>query len=162
MKLVAKYIFTAGFIFLWTVSCYNKSSKLSVKEKHLISESVKTTLEDYFIDISKNGLTAEFKYLDSSEQFFWVPPGYNNPIGYDSVKKAIQKNAINFKSVFNTWETLTVTPLNKEFATYSGTIKSTMIDSSNKESNYLLIETGTVVKRADGWKLLCGQTNMLK
>lgn len=154
------FIITSAFFLI--TSCRNNSTELSVKEKELIVVSVKTTLEQYFVDIKQNGLTTEFKYLDNSKEFFWVPPGYKTSINYDSVKTAIERNAANFKSVDNKWEILTVNPLTPELASYTGTIKSVSIDTANTESTYRLIETGTMIKRKGEWKLLCGQTNIIE
>ncbi len=144
------------------LSCGNPSSELSAKEKHLITESVKFTLEKYFADIKQNGLTAEFKYLDNSVDFFWVPPGYKSSIGFDSVKTAIERNAANFKSIDNKWETLTVNPLSPQLAYYTGIIVSNSIDTGDNKNQIRLIETGTMVKRTNEWKLLCGQTNIIE
>ena len=51
---------------------------LSEKEKALVANTIRQTLYDYVGAIKQKGLTAEFKFLDSSADFFWVPPGYSS------------------------------------------------------------------------------------
>ena len=143
------------------VSCKNHSEQLSVEEREAISATVTTTLNDYYKAIKKNGLTAEFDYLDSSADFYWLPPGYSSPISYDSVSAVLRKTAPLLLSVDNSWEKLSVHPLTKELASYTGKIRSTVTDTSGKQSITYLLETGIVIKRKDGWKLLSGQTSII-
>jgi hypothetical protein len=145
---------------LTIVSC-RQSIPLNENEKATVIEEVRQTLNDYNKDVKKSGLLAEFKYLDNSSEFFWVPPGYPGSISYDSVATVLKQNAPNYKSIDNTFETLQIIPLSKELATYTGRINSTMIDISGKTMTLNLVETGVVVKRQDGWKLLNGQTTIL-
>ncbi|MDW7690645.1 hypothetical protein R9C00_22195 [Flammeovirgaceae bacterium SG7u.111] len=53
---------------------------------------------------------------------------------------------------------LEVFPLTNEIANYSGTVRGRMVDKSGVETNVTIIESGTVIKREDGWKLLSGQS----
>jgi len=112
-------------------------------------------------DIRKSGLTAEFKYLDNSSEFFWVPRGYSSYISYDSVATVLKQTAPKYKSVDNSFDTLRIFPLRKELATYTGRLNSTMTDISGKVITLQLIETGVLIKRQDEWKLLSGQTSIL-
>lgn len=155
-KLLVLLLFT-----LFILSC-NRSEKLNKKDDALIIKQVKTTLTQYYKDIQDHGLMAEFKYLDSSENFFWVPPGHSEAMNYQAVKKAITENALKYKSVNNTFETLKIVPLSVDLATYTARLKSTMTDTSNTTISLTMIETGTLIKRGDNWKLLCGQTGILK
>lgn len=107
-------------------------------------------LTDYFDDIEKNGLTAEFNYLDTSSSFFWIPPGYDKALNYREVEAAIKSNARAMQSVSNRWEILKVFPLTNEIATYHGVAGTAR-----------LMEAGTVIHRANGWKLLSGHTAVL-
>ena len=52
------------------------------KEKTAVTKEVKQMLGSYYADIKKDGLTAEFNYLDNSVDFFWMPPGYKSSISY--------------------------------------------------------------------------------
>lgn len=134
---------------------------MTTTEKAAIEDSIRVTLDNYYADIKKTGLTAEFKYLDHSPDFFWVPPGYSSAISYDSVATVLNQNAPLFRSVDNAWDSLRIIPLTTELATYTGRLRSTMVDASGKTSHIALVETGLLVKRKDGWKLLSGQTSVV-
>ena len=116
---------------------------------------------NYHDDIRRDGLTAEFKYLDSSADFFWVPPGYNSALSYDSVRTILEGNAKLFSGVEFSWTTLQIYPLTDEIATYSGIVNGAMTDTSGNVSSMQIIESGSVIKRADGWKLLNGQSALI-
>jgi hypothetical protein len=148
------------FTILTIVSC-RQSKPLTENDKANIIEEVHQTLDNYYKDIRKSGLTAEFKYLDNSSEFFWVPPGYSSSISYDSVTIVLKQNAPKYKLIENSFDTLLIIPLSKELATYTGRLNSTMTDTSDKTMTFSLVETGVLIKRKDGWKLLSGQTSIL-
>jgi hypothetical protein len=99
--------------------------------------------------------------LDHSPDFFWIPPGYEHPIYYDSVESVIKLNATRLKSVVNSFDSLQVIPLSERLAIYTGKMQSVTTDTSNQVTEVSLIETGVMIKRKDGWKLLSGQTSLL-
>src|SRR5688572_16291641 len=111
------------FAILTIVSC-RQPSPLTENEKARIIGDVRKTLDNYYNDIRKSGLTAEFQYLDNSSEFYWTPPGYTIPISYDSVATILNQNAQNYISVDNSFDTLKITPLSKEYATYTGRLTS--------------------------------------
>jgi hypothetical protein len=150
----------AAFLFILFASC-SQSYTLSSKERLMVTDTVQKTLKAYYDDIRKNGLNAEFKYLDSTADFFWVPPGYSGALSYDSIKTILNKNANQFTSVNNQFEDLRIIPLNSELASYTARINSTMNDSAGKTYTYKLVETGIIIKRKDGWKLFNGQTAII-
>ena len=115
-------------------------------------------LDNYHDDIKKGGLTAEFKYLDDSEDFFWVPPGYESALTYDSVKTILETNASNFRNVEFHWDVLQIFPLTNEIVNYAGIVGGQLTDTSNNSIIVSIIESGTLIKRHDGWKLLSGQS----
>ncbi|NNE77311.1 MAG: SnoaL-like domain-containing protein [Pricia sp.] len=127
-------------------------------QKIEVGNEVQKTLNDYYDDIRASGLTAEFKYLDDSKEFFWTPPGFSSSISYDSVVAILKQNAPQYQSIDNQWDTLTVNVLSKELAAYAGRLRSIMTDTSGQVTKITLVETGILIKRNDGWKLLCGQT----
>ena len=143
-------------------SCHQSASPLSATQKNNISGEIKQTLAGYYSDIEKKGLLAEFKYLDSSSDFFWVPPGFTSSISFDSVAAILKKNAPLLRSVINSWNTLQIFPISEELATYSGKLHSKIIDTTGKMSETDLMESGVIIKRAGKWKLLCGQTSVIK
>ena len=141
-------------------SC-NQPSGLNETDKANIIKEIHQTLSNYYSDIKKDGLTAELKYLDHSADFFWVPPGYAGAISYDSVSTILKQNAPLFSLIDNSYDTLRIIPLSRDLATYTGRLKSIMTDTSNKSISFSLLETGVLIKRDDGWKLLHGQTTTL-
>ncbi len=157
--MIARLIFTA-IVLLTGFSC-RPGPELTEKQRTAVMESVRETLHNYYRDIRTGGLTQEFKYLDNSSEFFWVPPGYSSALSYDSVASIIKVNAPSFRSVENAWDTLKIVPLSGALATYTGRLHSTMTDTSGKVMKLFLVETGILIRRNDGWKLLCGQTAVL-
>ena len=149
--------FAAALVFL--LSC-REASQLTDAEKASVSRDVRAMLQNYSDDIRSKGLHAEFAYLDSSSNFFWVPPGFSSALPYDTIALMIRSNASMFQSVDMTWETLRIVPLTANLATYTGRVNSLMIATSGKVSKTQLVETGLVIKRNDRWKLLSGQTSL--
>jgi CTP:phosphocholine cytidylyltransferase-like protein len=145
------------------ILCVLMSCQLHNNNRDLehVKTEVRETLDDYTADIRTNGLIAEFKYLDSSEQFFWVPPSYTTAISYDSVRAVISKNAAAFKLVDNKWDTLRIIPLSEDLANYTGVLQSNMTLQNDSVLHYRMIETGILIKRDNRWKLLSGQTSVL-
>ncbi len=127
-------------------------------DKPQVKSAVESMLQGYFDDIRQSGLTAEFAYLDSTEDFFWVPPGYGSSLDYDSVRTILEYNAAAFTSVSFNWEKLDIYPLSGEIATYTGVVRGKIVDTSGMQSNVHMIETGTAIKRKGGWKILSGQS----
>ncbi len=150
-----------GIVILMTLTSCFQTDKLDESEKELIINDVVEMFGNYHSDIRKDGLTAEFKYLDQSTDFFWVPPGYKSTLSYDSVREILEINAKSFQAIEFNWDTLQVFPLSDKIANYSGIVKGSMIDTSGIKSSVLIIESGTVIKRSDGWKLLSGQSAIL-
>lgn len=127
-----------------------------------VPAGVRAMLTAYCDAIREKGLLAEFAFLDSSAGFYWVPPGYTSPIGFDSVAAAIRRNAATLRSVDNRFDTLVVTALSNSLATYSGRLTSTFTDVAGNSSTVRLVETGVVTRRTTGWKLLCGHTSIIQ
>ena len=130
-------------------------------DRNQIIVSANKALQDYYDDIRANGMLSEFNWLDSSSDFFWVPPGYGGPVNFDSVSKVIRRNAKAVKKIDERWEELKVYPLTSEYVTYTGRISSTVTDSTGKTVTDRFLETGILVKRDNGWKILSGQTDLL-
>lgn len=158
---MAKYLIILQFS-LALFSCRQNSNHVAELDREKIVNSIRATLDNYYSGIKKNGLTAEFKYLDNSPDFFWVPPGYTSSISYDSVVAVLKQNAPNYKLIDNSFDTLSIIPLSNQLATYTGRINSLMVDTLGQEITFSLVETGVLIKRKDGWKLLNGQTSILK
>jgi hypothetical protein len=140
-------------------SCGQKKAEDQVDLTSIETE-VRQVLEEYFKDMKAEGLSSEFRYLDESDDFFWVPPGYASALTYDSVKTIITQMSDMFTLVDNQWVTLQVNPLNHELAAYTGQVHSIMTDTAGTSSEHDMLETGVMIKREDGWKILCGQSRM--
>lgn len=124
----------------------------------LVIEEVTEMLHQYHQAMEEGGLETEFEYLDDSDEFFWVPPGFKSALDYDSVATILRANDKTIESIVLTWDSLHVIPLRSDLAQYYGTINSSVMDTARVITESLLIETGLVIKRADGWKLLSGQS----
>ncbi len=156
MKLIRLFTLLLPILFF---SCKKEPSK-TLDKSQVISE-IETMFDAYHEAIKQNGLPAEFDYLDDSDDFFWVPPGYKSAIKYDSIKTILIQNNKSIQSISFEFEALEIFPLSSEIANYSGIVKGEMIDTSQTISNFKIIESGTLIKRADGWKLLNGQSRNL-
>jgi hypothetical protein len=135
---------------------------LSNSDRDEIIGEVTLMLHTYYDDIRKEGFMSELKYLEDNEDFYWIPPGFETAISYDSVVTIITKNAPAYQHVDNQWEDLTVKALSPGMALYSGRLKSFMTDTAGRISNTRMIETGIVSKKSGQWKLLHGQTSLLR
>lgn len=142
-------------------SCGRGNHNIPDEASVRVVEEVDQLFHDYFSAVKNDGLTAEFKFLDHSSDFFWVPPGYDHPLSYDSVAAILTKNARLYISVENTMDSLRIIPLNSQLANYTAILHSVIKDTSGNALSLQLIESGIVIKRNDGWKLLSGQTSLI-
>src|SRR5688572_109495 len=143
--LMCKFVCALYIIILG--GCKDEKGRLSADDARKVESEVRLLFDHYFEAMLKGGLTAEFQYLDHSSDFFWVPPGYENPISYDSVAAVLMLNAPRFVSVENTSDTLRIIPLTTALATYTAKLRSVMKDTTGNISSVNLIETGVVIKR---------------
>jgi hypothetical protein len=153
-------LFLTLFALAVLASCSEHS--LTNNDKEAVITDVHRTIADYHQSIKREGLLAEFKYLDTSADFFWVPPGYIAALSYDSVAAILRAQAPMLRSVIITMDTLRIIPLSKDLAIYTARIQSNTTDTIGTRVQALLIETGTFIKRKDGWKLFSGQTSLIK
>ncbi len=147
-------------IFMILFACGNPQ-KSGPLDKVEVTAEVKQMLYDYHEAIEQRGLRAEFQYLDDSSDFFWVPPGYTSALSYDSVKTILMQNDKALKKAEFEWSALEIFPLSNSIATYSGIVHAQTTDTAEVVSVIRIIESGTLVKRNDGWKLLSGQSAVL-
>ncbi len=152
-----KTLFGFAAVLVFLLSC-RESSQLTDSQKASLMNEVRSMLRNYSDDIRSKGLLAEFAFLDSSADFFWVPPGSSSALSYNTVASMIRSNALLYQSVENSWDTLRIFPLTPDLAGYTGKLSSIMIANSGKVTKVSLVETGLVIRRRNGWKLLCGQT----
>jgi hypothetical protein len=127
-----------------------------------LQKEVKSTIDNYYKELRKEGLAAELKYLDSSNQFFWVPPGYLNYANYNVIAGAIKRNAALLKSIDNRYDSLLIIPLTNDYAQFVMRTISTTIRADGDSIKSAFIESGVMVRRKDGWKFLSGQTSLLQ
>lgn len=153
-------VFYASLVLLAAVSCVQPEQGDKVDAAAVTAE-VEAMFEAYHEAVAAKGLTGEFPYLDSTDQFFWVPPGYTSALNIDSVRAILEANAPLFSSVRFHWETLDVYPLANDIASFTGIVHSTMVDTAGLSTEMRIIESGVVIRRKEGWKLLCGQSALL-
>lgn len=139
---------------------HEEKPQLSEEEKETIVMDVKETLDNFNADIKAGGITAEFKYLDNSKDFKWMPPGYQSPISYDSCTGMMKRSVGTYKEIDNSFESLTIDALSADTASYTGKIKSMMTDTTGNTMTIYLNEKGKLIKRKGGWKLLSGETTI--
>jgi hypothetical protein len=144
----------------FAVSGCTQSTQVNNQQASIKTE-VRNTIENYFVDIRRKGFSAEFTYLDSSDNFFWIPPGYRSALSFDSVAVLLRNNAQIFESINNSIDTLIVLPMSNRFVGFSQKVNSIILDSFGKVSKITFWETGIMIKRESGWKFLCGQTSIL-
>lgn len=118
-------------------------------------------LQQYYSDVSEKGLTAEFKYLDNSKKIFWNPPRYNSTLTYNDLIREVTNNSKIYKSLSYKWDTLNVFSLTNSIANYSGIVKGEMIDTLGRKTVVKLLESGSVIKRKNRWKILNCQTTII-
>ena len=148
------------FFVLAIISC--KNDNVWNEESNKVHVEVKNMLHNYYKDINEKGLIAELKYLDSSADFTWLPPGFEGPIPYDSAAAIIRNNAIVISSADLTWDSLTIIPIHRDTAKYTGRITSIVVDTSGYSDTLYLSEHGIAVRRKSGWKLLSGTTRLIE
>ena len=148
-----------GFILF---SSCQQAEKTKTDADSNIVQQVKSTLEEISDAIKMHGITAEFKWIDSSADFFWVPPGFESPLSYDSVAKIMRSNSGRFKQVEEKWDLLEIQPLGNDHAVFTGRITSRTMDTANHSQEHQVVETGIMIRKEDGWKLHCGHTSLIK
>lgn len=131
-------------------------------DKATIEQEVYDMLKAYDDSVRANGIEGEFDFLDDSDEFYWVPPNYKYAITYDSVATILRKMIPRLKYVNNEWDTLRIQALSKNYASFSGVVNSMVVTAGNDTIRTKLSETGLAVRRKNGWKLLSGQTNVIK
>jgi len=115
-------------------------------------------LGSFHHDISKSGFNAEFKYVDSSEEFYWVIPGEQEAFQFDTIKAIIMKNGNEYTDINLYWDHLELFSLTHHYCNYTGVVKGSMKDSSGIVNPVNIIETGTIRRNPSGWELLSGQS----
>ena len=146
-------------LFCFLFSC--RSSDKSGADNNGVRGEVKSAIDSYYSDIRKQGLLAELKYLDSSREFFWIPPGYMNYVSYDSVASAIRHNAASMKFLDNHYDSLLIVPLSANHAQFAMRTISVSVDAEGDTAETAFIESGVMVKRNGGWRFLSGHTTIL-
>ena len=145
---------------LISLGCQQTDELTEAQRKNII-DTVTQTLRNYYNAMDKGGLLTEFNYLDSSKEFYWLPPGYSAAIDYNAVASAIRASAADYQSIKIEWDTLSVDALSNKLARYTGRLRSKWTDTTGKSMNLTFVETGLLIKRENGWKLLSGQTAIL-
>ncbi|MGZ3854227.1 MAG: nuclear transport factor 2 family protein [Flavisolibacter sp.] len=146
-------------LFFLLFSCRSSDRSGSNNE---VRNEVKSTIDNYYSDIRKEGLIAALKYLDSSNQFFWIAPGHMNYVSYDSVVSAVRRNAASMKSLDNRYDSLLIVPLSASHAQFAMRTISVSVDAEGDTTHTAFIESGVMVKKNGGWKFLSGHTTILQ
>ncbi|MFN0032698.1 MAG: hypothetical protein ACKVOR_11110 [Flavobacteriales bacterium] len=153
-----KYIYLLPLVIFCGCLPDNSSSIPSTFQRNKTEHEVRQFFDSYYAAMKAKGLIGELEFLDTTSDFFWVPPYYNSSITFDSVSAHLHNNAHLFQSVENSWEHVRIYPLNDSIATYTGKLHSKMIQPNDSALSATMLESGVVRKRNGHWKLLCGQT----
>jgi hypothetical protein len=145
-------------LFLWSCTSQEPPKPAVGFDPVQVRAEVSQMLHDYHEAMRTGGLEAEFEFLDQSPAFFWIPPGYEQILSYDSVATILRHNDLALQSIVLEWDSLNINAINDTLAQYYGTLYSTTVDTSGTSHRSLLIESGLIIKRSDGWKLLNGQS----
>ena len=151
------YLFILVHCFCAIYSCAPKAVETN-DPAALVRQEAEKMLHQYAADVNAEGFIAEFKYLDTSDRFSWHPPGFETAINYDSVAAILKKNVVIYPKVYVQYNSLNIIPTDKETAMYSGDVTVVTTDVEGRLDTMHLLEKGTLIKRADGWKLLSGKT----
>jgi hypothetical protein len=142
-------------------SCSERTN-LSTTEYDKIKREIEAALHKNFETIAAEGWIGELKALDDSRQFSWVPPGKYAPINYDSMKSVLQRATMTIEKTELAWIELYVKPISQTLATYSGRYSSRYTMKSGKVAEFTMAESGTVIRKKNGWKLISGQTFLIR
>jgi len=154
-------VLTTLALFFLSSGC-SPSDGFTEAGKEEVAHEVKAMLSAYGDAVKKDGLTAEFNFLERSEDYFWVPPGYSSALTYDSTRTIIEANAKMFRSVEYAWDTLRIVPLSRDLATYTGRITAMLTDTSGTLNIFRMLETGLVRRDKSGrWWILSGQSRIM-
>jgi hypothetical protein len=156
-----RYLFHVICSVVLAAGCNNPGEINTTESSDDVRHEIISMFDDYHKDIADQGLLGEFKYLDASTDFFWIPPGFHSALSYDSVRVILETTASAFKDIEFRWDMLTIFPLAPDIATYHGIVVGSMTDTANTRFPVRILESGTVIKRVDGWKLLSGQSRSL-
>ena len=135
--------------------------QLSDNERKTVDKEVKDMLYGYCNDLRSQGLQAQFHYMDNGGQFFWLTAGSTSAQGLDSTLAIAGRAMANVSVVNRSYDTLLVQPLTTTLAAYSARVRSVVTYTGGKDTTLLTVETGTLVKRREGWRFLYGQTTAL-
>ena len=147
-----------------SISMLSCSSEKTIQDfdAATIEKEVKQMFMAYDDSLRKSGINGEFFFLDNSDAFYWVPPGYKYALPYDSIANILHANSPKYQYIDNSWDNLQIMGLSDKYASFNGVVNSYVITSENDTIVTKLSETGIVVKRGNEWKLLSGQTVIIE
>src|SRR4030095_699528 len=111
-----------------------------------VQHEIDSTLQQYHKDIEEKGLMADLSYLDSTDMFAWIPPGFNAPLCYDSIISMIRERAPAISKIELSWDTLSIAPVSRINGIYIAEITSITTDTSGHTDTQRLKEDGTLIK----------------
>ena len=148
-------------LLLMIISGCSKVEVFDQDAREKVQLEVKKFLDAYHRAMESEGLLSEVDYLDNSDDFFWVPPGYGSALSYDSVMTILTTNAPSIQKMKIEKDYLYVFPHSFELATFTTRLRNTTIDTAGVTSAVSMLETGTLIKRPKGWQLLNGQSRII-
>ena len=127
-------------------------------QRVVIRDSVTQLKYRVWDEIRAKHLEAALNLFDDSPDFFWVFAPDTTMVSYDVFVARLKGAFRDYRSIDVVWDRMHVEPLTNEYAEYTGKYHATYTDASGKIFKATGLETGIVVHRSSGWKILNGQT----
>ena len=154
-----KHLFFICFLAVAVQSVYcQQQATLTQSQRAAIRDSVTQLKYRVWDEVRAKHFEGTLNCFDDSPEFFWVFTPDTTIILHD-VFVAMLKGAFqDYRSIDVVWDRIHVEPLTNQYAVYTGKYHVTYIDTSGKVFKAIGVETGIVVHRPTGWKILNGQT----
>jgi len=110
-------------------------------------------------DLNTDGIQSQLKYLDNSDKFQYTFLNSGKIYDYEELKKQLEISSSTDYKVNLSFDEFKITPLSDKLVSYSLILSGyERIDGQN--SDISLVETGTLIRRNDGWKIINAQTTV--
>lgn len=150
-----KKLLIIGIVFICCSCNYNQGENDISRTQ--IREEISVMMGNYLTDLNKNGMESQMKYMDNSDDFRWTYSNYRRVYLFDDMAQQLNKSENEGYSAHLTFDELEIIPISENIANYTAKLSGfTKFDGKN--SDVSILESGTLIKRKDGWKFLNGQT----
>lgn len=138
--------------------CRQQANLTGTFQPSVVKSEVEDMLKAYTKSFNALDIDNTQKYIDDSEDFFWIYTPDKNPVNSDYVKKVIKKEIEKYRAIDIRFYYIRVNPLTENIAVYTGGWEEASENHKGDIEKFFGVETGVVIKRNGGWKFLNGQT----